>query len=590
MIINNTLTEIGDVLLVYSQVIVNASISISSFDDILFGENPNRYFDKKFRYSLDGLNYSNWEVLNDTNLQQINGTVNGLLFFEFRYERVGTDDTGILEFNGITLIGNIEIQICENTCTLESIFTELSQNDFYTMAIRNNILRKVFHHGIIPRFIERGDVIDNTDFISFWSAVCIYLSYFSSFADSFDNLLFKKDYLLEYVRQYNLQINEKETTYQYLLFLSTNFYDEIRKRGTQMTNKKIGTELLDGSITEVDGEWLRIICRNHYDEFLFEVISKEHSGFCLGKSSPMYNGTYFSKQLNKTEENTEDFQDLSKYTLLENPTLQNEDNKNCLKITNGIGGLGYYLRNPPTYLDTKELITIDEEVDYELTFDFKRTNFALNNFRIYVGILPYNRNGFLLQNHLQNMTNDNITNVILSYPVQEISKIENQWYSFRGILYSRNSLTAGISAGRTNLNKGNNLKVRSSYKHKQMVEKVKICLYIQRNDISLEDGGSSEFDFFIHNLKFRPLVRGKSISKKLEGIGEFDQKIYSEPIIRNPQFLQSTTFVLNWRKNNNQDKSENQIDNFIQNYLLPYQQKLISIPLTPYVEDKQILI
>ena len=34
MINNNTLSEIGDVLVIYSQVIVNADINISSFTDV----------------------------------------------------------------------------------------------------------------------------------------------------------------------------------------------------------------------------------------------------------------------------------------------------------------------------------------------------------------------------------------------------------------------------------------------------------------------------------------------------------------------------------------------------------------------------
>jgi hypothetical protein len=585
MITNNTLSEIGDVLIIYSQVIVNALISISSYNDNLFGVTPTKYFYKQFKYSMDGLNYSDWQDLNNINLQQINGIVNGLLFFEFRYERVGTDNTGILEFNGIELIGDIQIQICENTSTLESIFSDLSQNDFYTMTVRNNILRKIFHHGILPKFIERGDNVDNTDFISFWSAVCIYLSYFSSFANNFDNIIFKREYLAEYIKQYNIQIDEKEIIYQHLFYISTNFYDEIRKRGTQMTLKLVGTELVDGTITPIDGEWLRLICRNHYDEFLIEIISKETSGFCLGKSSPMYNGTYFSKQLNKTEENTSDFLDLNKYTTMGYVNSNLLDNKKCLNLGYYMSGLGYDLQNPPTALNVNELITIDESIDYEITFNFKRTSDAYNNMpELNVGVLCYNRNGVLLTNATQNIQNNIPTNRFFKQSMYSISKVKDEWYSFRAILYSKNSVN--ISDSRTNLNKGNHLKIGG--KNSQRVEKVKICLY---SDIPQQGGfEKSESYFNIHDFKMRPLVRGKNILKTFLGKGEFDQKIYQEPYIKNPQFLQSNTFCLNWRRNNNQDKSENQVDNFIQNYLLPYQQKLISIPLTPYVDDKQILI
>jgi hypothetical protein len=583
MIVNNTLSEIGDVLIIYSQVIVNASISISSYSDNLFGVTNNKFFDKRFRYSLDGLTYSEWNELSDLNLQQIRGIVNGLLFFEFRYERVGTDSNGILEFNGIELFGNIEIQICNNTSTLESIFAELSNNDFYTMTVRNNILRKIFHHGILPKFIDRGQEHDNTDFVSFWSSVCIFLSYFTSFANNFDNLLYKKEYLAEYIKQYGLQLCEKEIIYQHLYFLSTNFYDEIRKRGTQMTIKKLNTELLDGSITEVDGEWLRLICRNHYDEFLFEIIERKHSGYCLGQSSPLYNGTYFSNQLNKTEENTEDFLDLSKYSILGGVTLENSDGKNCLVIEDD-SGIGYDLDNPPDALDIKELITVDDSIDYEFTFDFKRKD-AGGDAELLFGILCFNRNGVLKINATQDIQDSTVTNKILNQGLSSISKINEQWYSFRGILYSRT--TNNLIDGRTNLNAGKHLRIgglrgnRAGERVKIPVEKIKICLYLKNNN---------GVKLYVHNLKMRPLVRGRNIMPQRIGITAGDMPILGGANLRNPQFLQSTTFCLNWRRNNNQEKSDNQVDNFIQNYLLPYQQKLVSIPLKPFVDDKQILI
>jgi hypothetical protein len=124
---------------------------------------------------------------------------------------------------------------------------------------------------------------------------------------------------------------------------------------------------------------------------------------------------------------------------------------------------------------------------------------------------------------------------------------------------------------KTNLNKGTNLIIKNKT---QKVEKIKLSIYTSN---------SSALQLFVHDFKFRPLVRGKNISKK-----QINKAEYSDPYIKNPQFLQSNTFCLNWRKNNNQEKNDLMVDNFIQNYLLPYQQKLVSIPLTPYIEDKQV--
>jgi len=564
MIINNTLTEIGDVLIIYSQVVISSKVKFTNYQDEVEGVNSNRFFIKKFRFSFDGLNYSEWIELNDSNLQNIEGTSYGLLFFEFRYERSGGDNSGVLVFKNVKLFGDVILQIVNNTSTLDSIFEELSNNDFYTQAVRNNLLRKIYHAGILPKFIERGqDVVDN-DFISLWSAVCIFISYCNAFADNFENILFKRKYLAEYLKQNNIQFDDKEITYNLLYFLSSNFYDEIRKRGTSLTYKKQGTKLINDSITQIDGEWLRLLCRNHYDEFLLEIIQKEHSGFCIGKSSPNYNGTYFSKQLNKTEENESDFIDLSKYTIIGNPSIQNEDGKNCLLI-NSDSGLGFDLDNPDEYVLIEKLINIDEEVDYEMTFNFLRKS---GNSNLKVGIICYNRNGVILHNSTIKTIDGLISNKILDEDLQSISKISDCWYSFRGILFSKGT---PVNYLKTNLNKGTNLIIKNKT---QKVEKIKLSIYTSN---------SSALQLFIHDFKFRPLVRGKNISKK-----QINKAEYSDPYIKNPQFLQSNTFCLNWRKNNNQEKNDLMVDNFIQNYLLPYQQKLVSIPLTPYIEDKQV--
>jgi len=569
MITNNSLSEIGDVLLIYSQTVVNGNINLTSFTDQVTGVTGTRFFEKKFRYSLDGVIYSDWIELTDLNLQQVNGVSLGLSFFEFRYKRVGSDSTGILEFVNLELEGNIDIQICVNTITMVSIFNDLYDNDFYTVAIRNNILRKIFHHGILPRFIERGDGVDNEDFIAFWSAVCLFISYFSAFAKGFDDIVFRSDYLSEYLRQYNIQISEKEITYQHLFFLSSNFYDEVRKRGTQMTYKKSGTELIDGSFTQIDGEWLRLLCRNHYDEFLLEVIEKKKGGFCLDESSPLYNGTYFSKQLNKTEENTDGIEDLSKYTVINGPLDQTYFlSKLCVSL-NRDKGLGYILESPPVGALLEDLIIVDDELDYEITFEYSRGGGNIADATLNVGVTGFNRNGVLIPDAFLAVDGTGLTNTILSERIEDIAKVAQIFYSFRGIIYANKTIP--IADGRTNLNKGKNLKFFSTTNHE--VEKLKISVYVS-------DYGVSDSQLFLHNLKMRPLIRGKNILPTSD----------SAPYVKNPQFLQSTTFCLNWRKNNGQDKTDNQVDNFIQNYLLPYQQKIISIPITPEVGDKQVLI
>lgn len=567
MVVNNTLSEIGDILYIYSQVVVDGDVSLNNYIDEINGETPTRFFDKKFRYSKDGLNYSNWIDLTNTNIQLISGMVRGLLFLEFKYERSGIDNTGILEFLGLKVNGNVILQICNNTTTLESIFSELYNNDFYTTAVRNNLLRKIYYHGIVPKFIERGEGIDDEDYISFWGAISLFLAFVSSFSNNFDIIFFKRDLLTEYLYQQGLKFCRKEITFTDLQYLTSNLYDEIRKRGTSLTYKKKHSELLSGDFTMTDGEWMRILCRNHYDEFLLDIIEKERHGYCIGSSSPLYNGTNQSEQLNKTKENTKDFIDLNKYSLFGAYNLITDGSKKCLSISGAnLSGLGFNPNNIPKITKLSNLITVDPELDYEITFDIKRkSGSGLINF----GVLGYNRNGVYKENSIQNINNNSIYRDFLVMGVDELCRIQDIWYSVRGIIYAKNSQSLSIENSRLNIGFGNNLKFSSF----ELAEKIQIQLNSKNSDI------------LIHNLKMRPLIRGKHILP----LNGKDIKTSVNPYIKNPQFVQAPLMVLNWRKNNNESMDEKELDNFIQEFLLPYQQKLNSIPLTPKVDDKQIL-
>jgi hypothetical protein len=69
MVVGYTLSEIGDVLIVDTQLsITGTSIQLVSFIDNTLGVSPTRFFDKKFRVSQDGLIYTNWLDLKNANI------------------------------------------------------------------------------------------------------------------------------------------------------------------------------------------------------------------------------------------------------------------------------------------------------------------------------------------------------------------------------------------------------------------------------------------------------------------------------------------------------------------------------------------
>jgi hypothetical protein len=570
-VVGNTVSEIGDVLYIYSQGAVAGDVTLTSFTDIVLGETPNRYFQKSFKYSTDGVNYSPWMVLDNTNLANVTGNIPGLIFFEFKYQRLGTDGTGILEFQGIQLIGNIIIQICSSTVSLESIFDDLICNDALTSQTANNLLKKIYKSGILPEFMERGEGVDDTDFVSLWNAVCFFLAYISAFMHEFDTILYKREYLIEYLKQRNIAFCEQQIPFMDLQFLSNNFYDEIRKRGTQLIYKEKNSKFLDGSVNPIRGEWLRLICKNHYDEFLVDVVEKHKHGWCIGQSSPIYNGTYFSKQINKTEENTEDFQDLSKYDLInsDNVFITNEGTKFVAGMIGGAGlqGFGFDLDNPETITLPEQLIIVDKEVDYEITFLIKRNIGTSGTIRF--GVTGYNRNNIYKPLSFQRIDNFLVENTFLLDSTQSITKLENEWYFVRGIIYAAHSQSIIGQQSKLNVNQGVNLRFNAN----EDVEKIKISLYL--------DSVNDNDVYKIHDFKMRPLVRGKNSRPLTTGL---------EPSIRNPQFLQGSGFVLNWFRNNSNGMADWEIQNFIEDFLLPYQDRLTQYSLTPKINDRQVLL
>lgn len=571
-IVGNTLSQIGDVLFIYSQGAVAGGVQINSYTDNLIGETATRFFDKQFRYSLDGINYSNWEPLTNLNLQNVTGTVVSLLFFEFRYERVGTDPSGLLEFGGITLDGDILIQICNNTASLESIFEDLVCNDALTSAICNNLLKKIYRAGILPKFIVRGEGTDDTDFVSLWSAICCFLAFSSAFADEFDSILYKRKYLKEYLYEKGIFFCKEEILFSELQFLANNFYDEIRKRGTQMTYKKKGTELLDGSFTEIDGEWLRLICRNRYDEFLVNVQHKEKHGWCMGNSSPIYNGNYKSRQINKTEENTDDILDLSLYDLQSaaDVSLAVDGSLNVASLKgNGATkvGFGFDILSPPPIALPEQLIIVDKEIDYEITFQVKRKAGATGT--LHFGVHGYNRNEVLKPLSFYQIDANVFDNVFFTDIAEKTTNKEETWYSIRGIIYAANSpLITNPKYLKTNVI-GRNLRFNPN----EDIEKIRPFIQIE--------GASASDEWLIHDFKMRPNIKGTNLLP-LTTTGKHG--------VRNPQFLQGDVLVMNWLKNNSDDLTDLQVHNRIEDYLLTYQQKLIPFFLEPMVGDKQLLL
>lgn len=235
MIVGNICSEIGDVLLINAQLsILATSFQADSYLEVTTGETSTRFFIKKFRASQDNIIFTNWEDLTTQNIQTIQGNVvNNIIYFQFRYERAGTDSTGLLEFNSISINGTIVPTVCNCETTCQTIFKGLSCGNFITSQLCSNLLEKLYQKGIIPEYILRGSgSTEDADYISFWSAISCYFSMFVTYILKYEALFMQRDLLLEYLLQKGVFVCEDEQVLKDLQHISENFYDEIRKRGT----------------------------------------------------------------------------------------------------------------------------------------------------------------------------------------------------------------------------------------------------------------------------------------------------------------------------------------------------------------------
>lgn len=386
-VIENKSTEIGDVLVIKTDVPVIGVVTLLSFVDDTEGEVGDKYFTKTFRYSIDGINWSAYIPLTNANIQGIEIDPTDSLVIEYVYQRSGLDESGSLAFNSITLNGEFTDVPCGDAYESSMFSHYFSCNNACTLNWSINVLEKIYKKGILPNFVVRGETSSNSqdrDFIDFWRSVTHYFGLYVCLARTFGEFYADENLLKNYLEQRNLFFCDDTISYQDLYYLMQNYHDEIRQRGTiQIIKEKDSFEFVsdcDDSVSvsdsvvdgekQIDGELLRLICYDALDEFLFNLCKNEKIGWNINNSSPLYSGMSNQNGVNKAYEDTQDIEDLSTYPLLNanNCSLLTNEGKQVMHIggvANGaIAGIGD--------LDFTKAIKVDPGIDYEITFVVKQ--------------------------------------------------------------------------------------------------------------------------------------------------------------------------------------------------------------------------
>lgn len=626
-VIENKVTEIGDVLIIKTDVPIIGIVTLLSFVDVTKGEVGNKYFSKTFRYSVDGINFSPYILLTDANIQGIEINSTDTLVLEYVYQRSGLEDSGSLEFDSVTLEGQFVDIICGEAYD-RSMFSDcFNCNNLCSLNWSINVLEKLYKKGILPNYIERGfgdSNAEDRDFIDFWRSVTHFFALFVCLARQFSTFYTNEELLKSYLDQRNLFFCTN-SDYQSLYYLMQNYYDEIRQRGTiQIIKEKNTTDFIgttdcdDSSVSTslsqsssttdskyINGELLRLICYDITDEFMFNVCKAEKIGWNIGNSSPLYSGMSNQNGVNKAYEDSQDVEDLSLYPLINssNCSILNDVDKNVLFINavqNGqVAGIGH--------LDFSKAIKVDPQLDYEITFAVKQAydvsqsaslsqsvsqSFG-NNGNLTFGCLAFNSYGGVV----------NLTNIITGadddYFLEKINlPREDKYFYLRGMIFNYNKYKEFSPL--EPYTKGEIVSLSGTYY--RCIKSIVTSLEPDVTPLNWVLIPIDELNFILknslnigNNLKFKDTVNyiipyivldnENSVGGELS-IWDIKVKPISTPYSHG--FIQTPNFIHIWLKNKNGQYSEEDIKQIMRKYLLPYNTTFKNIYLLPSKAEEDI--
>ena len=254
----------GNSLYIQSYPVIGV-LSLISFLDFTEQEDSERHFDKFFRYSNNGVDYSEWTALTLENISRIDLNSKRVSIFEFRYDKVEKAGENKLKLNKLDVDYTEDtVRSVQNNYFENSLFKNFFESDdIRVLDWYVNILNKLYKKGMVPDFISRGKTDqEKTDYLQFWGSVAKFFAYFVVLAKHFEEFNKDENLLLEFLKQRGIKISQT-VDYEIVSLLTKDFLVNFTKRGTRdIYRKKKDQE-------KYDGELLRLIGYKEGDEFLF---------------------------------------------------------------------------------------------------------------------------------------------------------------------------------------------------------------------------------------------------------------------------------------------------------------------------------
>lgn len=168
-----------------------------------------------------------------------------------------------------------------------------SKEDTDLTLLIQNLLKKIKLPGFILDKILLSD-IDSQDFEEFWTSIIRYLLYYSKFSKELTEGLLGEDRdLLSTTLSQRGYILSLDESLEELNDIKSNLLYEISKRGTFEPFTERELNYLK------QGEFLKLIRKDSYDDFLINLFKSEDLGVNIGNSSSLYRGLESQANLNK---------------------------------------------------------------------------------------------------------------------------------------------------------------------------------------------------------------------------------------------------------------------------------------------------
>ena len=543
---DNIISNIGDVLIVRIEPKITGKIRFTGYTETIENETEERSLKREFRISQDGVFWTDWATLNIDNLSSEEYFTDSYIQIEIRYTRTGTDESGDIVFKSIDFNGTRKSIQFDAPTLQSSIFGNIIGTNILA-KLERNIFKKLYYRGILPDYIERAEnssYNEDKDFVDLFYSIARFFSILISFFRRWENFRNDEDLLREQVRGYGIYFNENDITLSELKYIAQNILSQAQQRGTEMIFKRKG-------VAPIDGEFIRLTRNRICDELLYEYIPIYKIGWCLGNSSPIYKGTAMAYNLNKTNENTKDFQSLSNFVLSKSGTgsysLQNTDNKRVIRLSATSRGTGHSAigRIDSNINVVDNIYSADSQLDYEITFAFKiNSGTNLSKLTLNFGVEGFDINKEKLNDAFSTVDGFQVSENFFDQSM-DIWKI-GQWYYARGIIHAYSS--ENVIGSKTNLGIGQDLVFNNSFV-KYIIPKIEFYTKTAQN---------ASID--IYDYKIRPLIRGKNILPLKNG------SIDSHGL----GFIQGSKILYTYVRNNNNGQSEDEIIDIIERYLYPF--------------------